>query len=90
MKNMTTKEKLLELLEGGRDGFLSGEQAAAALGVSRAYLQSVDTPETETSVKNLASTVEVSTMETMAVRWRIPMASSLWWMQTIRSLRKKH
>ena len=38
-------------------------EAGAALGVDRQYLVSVDTPETEESVRNLCSTVEVSAEE---------------------------
>lgn len=38
-------------------------ESGAALGMAKAYLLSVDTPETEASVKNLASTVEVSAEE---------------------------
>lgn len=38
-------------------------ESGAALGVSQAYLLSVDTPETEERVRNLASTVEVSAEE---------------------------
>ena len=38
-------------------------ESGAALGVPQAYLLSVDTPETEDSVRNLASTVEVSAEE---------------------------
>ena len=38
-------------------------EAGSALGVSRAYLVSVETPETEETVKNLLTTVEVSTEE---------------------------
>ena len=36
MKAMTTKEKLLELLEGSREVYLSGEELAKTLAVSRA------------------------------------------------------
>lgn len=38
-------------------------ESGAALGMSQAYLVSVDTPETAETVKNLASSVEVSTEE---------------------------
>ena len=38
-------------------------ESGAALGMARAYLLSVDTPETEDTVRNLATTVEVSAEE---------------------------